>query len=75
MLVQVRLQENHYVVSSGQLDLYGVGHTPEETREDYLTGTRECYANLSAHADQLSAHLEEHLTLLQRIFGDAEGGA
>ena len=75
MPVRLRLADDHYVVSSDQLDLYGVGHTPEEAREDYVTAAREYYADLRAHTGRLYAHLDRHLALLRRVFGDAEDNA
>ena len=75
MPVRLRLTDDHYVVSSDELDLYGVGHTPEEAREDYVTAAREYYADLRAHAGRLYARLDSHLALLQRVFGDARNGA
>ena len=75
MTVRLRLTDDHYVVSSDQLDLYGVGHTPEEARADYLTAAREYYSDLRAHTGRLYAHLDRHLALLRRVFGDAEDSA
>jgi prevent-host-death family protein len=75
MPVQLHLEGDHYVVSSDELDLYGVGHTPQEAREDYLIAARESYADLAAHADRLSRHLEAHLARLRQVFCEPGGEA
>lgn len=70
--VHVRLDGDQYFVSDEALDLYGVGKTLQEAREDYWQAAQDYYADLSANADRLAPHLEEHLRMLREIFANQE---
>jgi prevent-host-death family protein len=71
--VCVRFDRERYFVSDEVLDLYGVGKTLDEARQDYWLAVQDYYDDLSANADRLAGHFQEHLAFLHRIF--AEDGA
>jgi len=71
--VRVRFDGERYCVSEDVLDLYGIGDTLEEARQDYWLAAQDYYADLSANADRLAGHLQEHLTILRRVFTDSKG--
>jgi hypothetical protein len=66
--VRIRYDGDRYFVSDDIVDLYGVGTTLEEARQDYWTAVQDCYADLSANADKLADPLKAHLAYLQGIF-------
>jgi hypothetical protein len=66
--VHIRFDGDNYFVSDEVLNLYGVGASVEEAREDYWTAVQEYYADLSANADSLVAYLQEHLDFLRKVF-------
>jgi prevent-host-death family protein len=66
--VRIRLETNRVFVSDDQLDLYGVGDTLEEAKQDYWLAVQDYYADLSQHAEHLAEHMEEHLRFLRPIF-------
>ena len=66
--VHIRFDGDNYFVSDEMLNLYGVGASVEEAREDYWTAVQEYYADLSANADSLVAYLQEHLDFLRKVF-------
>ena len=72
--VRIRFDGEQYFVSDDVLDLYGVGDTPEEAQQDYDVAMSDYYADLSANADHLAGHLQEHLVVLRRIFATSAGG-
>jgi len=55
--VHIRFDGDNYFVSDEGLNLYGVGTSVEEAREDYRTAVKDYYADLSANADSLVAYL------------------
>jgi hypothetical protein len=67
--VRIRYDGDRYFVADEVVDLYGVGSTLDEARQDYWTAAEECYAELSANADRLAAPLKAQLSHLQDIFG------
>jgi prevent-host-death family protein len=71
--VLVRFDGERYFISDDVLDLYGVGRTLDEAREDYWLAVQDYYEDLSANADRLAGHLQEHLAFLRRIFADDHG--
>ncbi len=68
--VRIQYDGKQYFVSDDIIDLYGVGKTVNEAREDYWIAVQEAYADLSAHADRLAPHLEKQLEYLRQIFTD-----
>jgi prevent-host-death family protein len=68
--VLVRFDGEHYFVSDDILDLYGVGQTLDDAREDYWLAVQDYYADLSANADHLAGHLQGHLAYLRQILAD-----
>ena len=66
--VHIRFDGDNYFVSDEVLNLYGVGASIEEAKEDYWTAVQEYYADLSANADSLVAYLQEHLDFLKKVF-------
>ena len=66
--VRIRLDGDRVFVSDDQLDLYGVGDTVEEAKQDYWLAVKDYYADLCQHAEHLAGHMEEHLKLLHPIF-------
>jgi prevent-host-death family protein len=66
--VHIRFDGDNYFVSDEVLNLYGVGASVEEAREDYWTAVQEYYADLSANADSLVAYLQGHLDFLRKVF-------
>jgi prevent-host-death family protein len=66
--VHIRFDGDSYFVSDEVLNLYGVGDSAKEAKEDYWTAVQEYYADLSANADSLVAYLKEHLDFLRRVF-------
>ena len=66
--VLVRFDGERYFVSDEALDLYGVGRTLDEARQDYWLAAQDYYEDLSANAGRLTGHLHEHLVLLRQIF-------
>jgi hypothetical protein len=66
--VHIRFDGDNYFVSDEVLNLYGVGTSVEEAKEDYWTAVKEYYADLSADADRLVAYLQEHLNFLRKVF-------
>jgi len=65
--VHIRFDGDNYFVSDEVLNLYGVGASVEEAKEDYWTAVQEYYADLSANADSLVAYLKEHLDFLRKV--------
>ena len=70
--VRIRFDSEQYFVSDDRLDLYGVGATIQEAREDYALAAREYYADLLAHADRLAGPLQEHLATLRQALGQGQ---
>ncbi|MCX6030158.1 MAG: type II toxin-antitoxin system prevent-host-death family antitoxin [Chloroflexi bacterium] len=70
--VRVRFDGERYWVGDNDLDLYGVGDTIEDARQDYWLAAQDYYADLSANAGHLASPLQAHLEILRRIFA-AEG--
>ncbi len=70
---RLRFDGERYFVSADDLDLYGVGDTPEEAREDLWMATQDYYTDLATHADTLASHMQLHLALLRPLFAQAEG--
>ena len=66
--VHICFDGDNYFVSDEVLNLYGVGASLEEAKEDYWTAVQEYYADLSANADSLVAYLKEHLDFLRKVF-------
>lgn len=73
--VHIRYDDGQYFVSDDIVDLYGVGATLEDARQDYWMAVQDCYADLSANADRLVAPLKAQLTYLQGIFATTEAAA
>ena len=70
--VRIRFDGEQYFVNDDRLDLYGVGATIEEAREDYTLAARQYYADLLAHADRLARPLQEHLATLRQALGQEQ---
>ncbi len=70
--VRIRLDADRVFVSDDQLDLYGVGDTVEEAKQDYWLAVQDYYADLSQYAEHLAEHMEEHLRFLRPIFAAPE---
>jgi len=68
--VRIHYDGERYFVSDDALDLYGVGETTEEARQDYWLAAQDYYADLTANSDRLAPPLQEHLALLHRVFGE-----
>jgi hypothetical protein len=66
--VHIGFNGDNYFVSDAVLNLYGVGASIEEAKEDYWMAVQEYYADLSANADSLVAYLKEHLDFLRKVF-------
>ena len=66
--VRIRFDGDQCFVSDDLLDLYGVGSSIREARQDYWLALRAYYADLSEDADRLAGHLEGHLALLRQVF-------
>jgi len=71
--VRVRFDGERYFVSDDILDLYGVGKTLDEARQDYSLAVRDYYDDLWANADSLAGHLQEHLDFLRQLFPEGPG--
>jgi hypothetical protein len=70
--VHIRYDGDRYFISDDIVDLYGVGATLEEARQDYWTAVQDYYADLSANADKLADPLKVHLAYLQGICAAGE---
>ena len=70
--VLVRFDGERYFISDDVVDLYGVGDTIENAREDYWLAAQETYFDLTAHADKLAPHLEQQRAFLRDIFLNLE---
>jgi prevent-host-death family protein len=70
--VRLRFDGERYWVSDNDLDLYGVGDTIEDARQDYWLAAQDYYADLSANADRLTSRLQVHLEILRRVFAAEE---
>jgi len=70
--VRIRYDGDRYFISDDVVDLYGVGATLEEARQDYWTAVQDYYADLSANADKLADSLKVHLAYLQGVFAAGE---
>jgi len=71
--VRVRFDGERYFISDDILDLYGAGRTLDEARKDYWLAVQDYYDDLSANADKLASHLQDHLAFLRKVFaGDKE---
>jgi len=66
--VRIQYDGERYFVSDDLIDLYGVGSTLTEAREDYWLAAQDAYADLLANADKLAPHLQKQLEYLRRIF-------
>ena len=55
--VRVRFDGERYFVSDDIMDLYGVGKTFDQARQDYRLAVQDHYADLLANADRLAGHL------------------
>ena len=66
--VHIRFDGDNYFVSDEVLNLYGIGTSVEEAKQDYWTAVQDYYADLSANADSLVAYLKEHLNFLRKVF-------
>jgi len=66
--VHIHFDGDNYFFSDEVLNLYGVGTSVEEAKEDYWTAVKDYYADLSANADSLVAYLQEHLDFLRKVF-------
>lgn len=73
--VRIRFDGEQYFVSDEVLDLYGVGRTLDEAREDYWLAVQDYYEDLLANADRLASHLQKHLDFLRKIFAEDTGEA
>lgn len=70
--VHIRYDGDRYFISDDVVDLYGVGATLAEARQDYWTAVQDYYADLSANADKLADSLKAHLAYLKGIFAAGE---
>ena len=69
--VHIHFDGDNYFISDEVLNLYGVGTSVEEAKQDYWTAVQEYYADLSANADSLVDYLQEHLDFLRKVFATA----
>jgi prevent-host-death family protein len=70
--VRIRFDGAQYFVSDERLDLYGVGASIDEAREDYEVAANEYYADLLQNADCLAQPLREHLAYLRQVLGQGK---
>ena len=70
--VRIRFDGALYFVSDDRLDLYGVGNSIDEARQDYWLAVQDYYADLSANADRLARHMQEHLAFLRQVLDENE---
>jgi hypothetical protein len=70
--VRVRFDGERYFISDDVVDLYGVGDTIENAREDYWLAAQEAFFDLTAHADKLAPHLQQQQVFLRDIFLNLE---
>ena len=68
--VRIRFDGAQYFVSDERLDLYGVGASIDEAREDYALAANDYYADLLQNADRLAQPLREHLAYLRQMLGE-----
>ena len=68
--VRVRFDGERYFIADDRFDLYGVGRTLDEAREDYWLAVQDYYDDLSANADSLARYMQEHLVLLRHILSE-----
>ncbi len=66
--VRIRYDGERYFVDDDVVDLYGVGATLSEARDDYWLAVQDAYADLSAQADQLAPILQQQLAYLREVF-------
>lgn len=66
--VRIRYDGERYFVDDEIVDLYGVGATLAEARDDYWLAVQDAYADLSAQADHLAPILQKQLSYLQQVF-------
>lgn len=66
--VRIRYDGERYFVDDEIVDLYGVGATLSEARDDYWLAVQDAYADLSAQADQLAPILQQQLAYLRQVF-------
>ena len=66
-MIRLRFDVERYWVSDDDLDLYGVGDTIADARQDYWLAAQDYYADLSANADRLTSRLQVHLEVLHRV--------
>ncbi|MCP4165465.1 MAG: hypothetical protein GY759_06180 [Chloroflexi bacterium] len=71
--VRARFDGERYFVSDDVIDLYGVGDTLDEARDDYWLAVQDAYTDLFAHSDHLAPYLQEQLAYLSRVFTVEEG--
>jgi len=69
--VRVRFDGERFFVSDDIVDLYGVGDTLDEARQDYWLAVQDAYADLSANAEHLARHLQKQLAFLRQVFAGA----
>jgi len=70
--VRVRFDGQQYFINDDVIDLYGVGDTPDEARQDYWLAVQDYYDDLTTNAGRLAGHLQEHLAFLRQIFPDGK---
>lgn len=70
--VRIRFDGARYFVSDERLDLYGVGASIEEAREDYEVAANDYYADLLQNAGRLAQPLREHLAYLRQALGEGK---
>ena len=68
--IRIRFDGDRYFASDDRLDLYGVGNSLDEARQDYWLAVQDYYADLSANADSLATHLKQHLDFLRQVFDE-----
>ena len=69
--VRIRFDGERYFVTDDRLDLYGVGGSPEEAKQDYWLAVRDYYEDLT-NAEHLADRLQEHLIFLRQILDKGE---
>jgi prevent-host-death family protein len=65
--VRVRFDGERYWINDNTLDLYGVGDTIDDAKQDYWLAAQDYYADLTANTDRLASHMQAHLEILRRV--------
>lgn len=68
LLLEVEIgEEGEYIVSYDAFDTYGVGDTPQEAAEDFISMLIDLYEELDSDEDVLSSYFQTQLERLRQI--------